>query len=200
MVFSSLKQRRLVQTKVHFKFFYSVRIEMTRKPWKEAAAKKFSSVYAIDATCFDECFSSVEDVIFSKSLSLPYVFFSRRIVVFFETSVLEEVRILHYLHNNNTLLIPKFQNVAIVYGCSFAAKLSWKKILFWKNICVFCKIYIICRKNVFIWKESFILKIFFTEINIFYREKYKWKCKKVYASFEKYIFMQKMFLLQIKYK
>ena len=34
----------------------------------------------------------------------------------------------------------------------------------------------------------------------FYREKYKWKCKNIYISFEKYIFMQKMFVLQIKYK
>ena len=33
----------------------------------------------------------------------------------------------------------------------------------------------------------------------FYREKYKWKCKK-YISFQKYIFTQKMFVLQIKYK
>ena len=48
-------------------------------------------------------------------------------------------------------------------------------------------------------KKSFKLKIFFTEKN-FYREKYKWKCKNIYISFEKYIFMQKMFVLQIKYK
>ena len=47
-------------------------------------------------------------------------------------------------------------------------------------------------------KKSFILKIFFTEKNFFYREKYK--NAKIYISFEKYIFMQKMFVLQIKYK
>ena len=56
------------------------------------------------------------------------------------------------------------------------------------------------EKNVFIWKKSFIMKMFFTEKNFFYREKYKWKCKNIYISFEKYIFMQKMFVLQIKYK
>ena len=38
-----------------------------------------------------------------------------RDIVFFETSVLKKVRILHYLHNNNTALIPKFQNIAVVY-------------------------------------------------------------------------------------
>ena len=43
-------QRRLVQTKVHF---------TTHKPWKEATAKKFfSSIYVLDATCFDKCFLS----------------------------------------------------------------------------------------------------------------------------------------------
>ena len=46
-------------------------------------------------------------------------------------------------------------------------------------------------------KKSFILKIFFTEKNFFYREKYKWKCKYIYISFEKYIFVHKMFMLQI---
>ena len=58
MIVSALsKQRTLIQTKVHFKFCYSVRIETTHKPIKVAAAKNnFSSVYVIDATCFDECF------------------------------------------------------------------------------------------------------------------------------------------------
>ena len=49
-----------MQTKVHLKFFYSVQIETTHKPLKEAAAKNcFSNVYVINATCFDECFLSV---------------------------------------------------------------------------------------------------------------------------------------------
>ena len=47
----------------------------------------------------------LEDVIFSKSLSLLWNFFNRHIVVFFEISVLKEVRILRYLHNNNAALI-----------------------------------------------------------------------------------------------
>ena len=40
---------------------------------------------------------------------------------------------------------------------------------------------------------------YFTEKNLFYREKYKWKYKK-YFSFQKHIFTQKVFVLQIKYK
>ena len=64
----------------------------------------------------------------------------------------------------------------------------------------FYKISIICRKNVFIWQKGFPLKNVFTVKNIFYTEKYQWKCKKINVSYEKYIFMQKMLVLQIKYK
>ena len=66
------------------------------------------------------------------------------------------------------------------YCFSIVAKLSWKKFLY--------------------GKKSFILKFFFIEKNFFYKEKYKWKCKNIHISFEKYIFMQKIFVLQIKYK
>ena len=38
-------------------------------------------------------------------MSLLWDFFNRHIVVFFETSVLKEVRILRYLHNNSAVLI-----------------------------------------------------------------------------------------------
>ena len=51
IVSAPLKQGRLIQTRVHFKFCYSVRIETTHKP-----SKLFSSVHVIDATWFDECF------------------------------------------------------------------------------------------------------------------------------------------------
>ena len=64
----------------------------------------------------------------------------------------------------------------------------------------FTKYTLFAEKMFLYGKKSFILKIFFTEKNFFYREKYKWKCKNIYISFEKYIFMQKMFVLQIKYK
>ena len=64
------------------------------------------------------------------------------------------------------------------YGCSFVAKLGWKKNFFWKKKikkCVFYKIYIIWRKNAFISKKSSLLKNFLTEKNVIYREKYKSK-------------------------
>ena len=58
LVFSSREgQRRLIQTKVYYKLFYSVWKEKSHKPWKVAAAKKsFPSMYIIDKTCFDLCF------------------------------------------------------------------------------------------------------------------------------------------------
>ena len=71
-------------------------------------------------------------------------------------------------------------------GCSFVAKLSWKKKIcfFWENIfLIFTKYTLFAEKNVFIWKKSFLLKIFFTEKNDFYKEKYKWKCKKYISHF-----------------
>ena len=36
-------------------------------------------------------------------------------VAFFETSALKEVSILQYLDNSSAVLLPKFQNEAIVY-------------------------------------------------------------------------------------
>ena len=49
-------------------------------------------------------------------------------------------------------------------------------------------------------KKGFIMKNCFTEKKNLYREIYKWKCKKIDISFQKYIFAQKMLVLQIKYK
>ena len=66
-----------------------------------------------------------------------------------------------------------------IYGCSFVAKVRWKKNLFWKNIFVFYKIYIICRK-----------KCFYMEKNIFLQKKYKWKCKKIYLISEIYFYTE----------
>ena len=54
-----------MQTKIHFKCCYSVRIKTTHNPSKVAAAvcicvlyvyMFFYSVYVVDATCFNECF------------------------------------------------------------------------------------------------------------------------------------------------
>ena len=55
----------------------------------------------------------------------------------------------------------------------------------------FTKYTTFAEKIVFIWKKRFILKFFFTEKN---------ENVKINISFGKYIFIQKMFVLQIKYK
>ena len=60
------------------------------------------------------------------------------------------------------------------YGCSFVAKLSWVECFVQSNL------QIICRKKTFIWKKSFILKNFLLKIFFFFREKFKWKCEKLY--------------------
>ena len=58
LVFSSWgRQKRLIQTKVYYKFFYSVWKETSHKPLKTTAAKKsFPSMYIIDKISFDLCF------------------------------------------------------------------------------------------------------------------------------------------------
>ena len=71
----------------------------------------YSSVYVIDATCFDGCFLfhviAGRRYFFSKFV-VTVKFFSTAIlsfiVVFFKTSVLKEVLILRYLHNNSVVL------------------------------------------------------------------------------------------------
>ena len=119
-----LKQRRLIQTKVHFKFCYSVRIKTTHKPSKVAAAQKvFSNVYVIDATCFDECFLFhvvTGRYYFWQKFFVTLRSFQQPFVAFFQTSVLKQVRILRisspqWSAGNGEVLIPKFQNKAIVY-------------------------------------------------------------------------------------
>ena len=57
----------------------------------------------------------MKNVVFSKRLLLVWDFFNRHIAVFFKASVLKEVRILCYFHNNSPVLIPKFQNKANLY-------------------------------------------------------------------------------------
>ena len=85
------------------------------------------------------------------------------------------------------LTIIEFLKV-VLYGCSFVAKLSWKKKIFFlkKYLCFWQNIHY--RKKCFLMEKSFILKTFFTEKKNFYREKYKWKCKK-YISHLKNIFL-----------
>ena len=49
-------------------------------------------------------------------------------------------------------------------------------------------------------KKKFYIENFFYWKKLFFTEKNVNKNVKIYISFEKYIFMQKMFVLQIKYK
>ena len=88
------------------------------------------------------------------------------------------------------------------YGCSFVAKLSWKKLFFFEKIFVFFTKYtLFAEKNDFIWKKKlywffFTEKAFFTEneknINLiweifFYPENIYSFCKKHFFDHKKYI-------------
>ena len=116
LVFSSLEMLRgLTQTKVYYVFLTSLRKETTHKPSIVAAATiLLSSVYVIGITCFDECFLFY--VITGRHYFLQNVyrfsegFSNDHAPVFFERSILKEVRILRYFHNSITLVIPKFKN------------------------------------------------------------------------------------------
>ena len=52
-------------------------------------------------------------------------FFNRYVAVFFEASILKEVRILHYLHNNSAVLILMLSSKIKLY-LYIIAKLSYK--------------------------------------------------------------------------
>ena len=100
-------------------FLYSPQNEWSHKHSKVAAVKNFlPSMHAIDITCFDECSLSLCDhwktMFFVKVYHYPKDFSNHHIVAFFEISVLKEVCLLHYLHNNITTLISKFQNQLVV--------------------------------------------------------------------------------------
>ena len=84
---------------------------------------------------------------------------------------IEKFSVLKSNHDNLFIFAP-----SVTYGCSFVAKLSWKKIFLWKIICVFYKIYIIYWKKCFYMEKKFYIETFFLlKKNFFYREKYKWK-------------------------
>ena len=63
----------------------------------------------------------MKDIISYKNLLLLWDFFNCFIIDFFETSVFKEVFILRY---NSAVLIPKFQNKAIIYYTYIYDKLS----------------------------------------------------------------------------
>ena len=107
-----------MKTNLYYKFIYSFSKEKTRKTSNVAAVKNFfSSVYAVGTTCFDEGFIPYDKwkiFFFIKVYCYLKVFLNTHIVTFFEASILKELSILRFLHNNSAMLIPKFQNKAVV--------------------------------------------------------------------------------------
>ena len=100
------------------------------------------------------------------------------------------------------MVFQDFGKNMVGYGCSFVAKLSWKKniIFFWKNICVFYKIYIICRKKCFYREKKFYIEKFFYWKNL-YIEKYIYEnAKNIYLIWEIYFYTENICVLQMKYK
>ena len=91
---------------------------------------------------------------------------------------------------NHKFAAGRKRSTIFFYGCSFVAKLSWKKNIFFLKKYVFYKIYIICRKNVFIWKKSFIAKHFLLK-KTFFTEKNINENVKVYISHLRYILLCK---------
>ena len=86
------------------------------------------------------------------------------------------------------LFICLFDYCQSDYGCSFVAKLSWKKKFFFGKIFVFFTKYtLFAEKNVFIWKKKFYIENFFYWIKNFFAEKNINENVKIYISFEKYI-------------
>ena len=118
MIFSSLKmQRRLTQTKVYYKHFYSAWKETSHKPLKVAATKKsFSKVYISLIQLASTCF--LFHVItgrhhFSHKFIVTQRFSTSPMLLRFLEQVFwkKSAFYIRYLHNNITmLLIRKVQN------------------------------------------------------------------------------------------
>ena len=79
----------------------------------------FSSVYAMYATFFGKCFlfhhENWKRLFFLKVYWCAEVFLDLFVVAFFETSVLKEAPVLHYLLNNKAILIPEFKKAVLYY-------------------------------------------------------------------------------------
>ena len=86
------------------------------------------------------------------------------------------------------------QNIMKVYGCSFVAKISWKKkFFFWKNICFLQNIHYL-QKKIILYGKTILYWFFFNWKSFFYR---KWK---KYISHLRNIFLSRnyIFILQKK--
>ena len=84
-----------------------------------------------------------------------------------------------------------------LFICCKKKKKKKKCFSFEKIFMFFTEYKLFAEKNVFIWKKSFILQ---TEKNFFYRGKYMWNCKKIIYLIWEIFFIQKMLVLQMKYK
>ena len=99
-------QRSLIQTKLCYRFFFSVWKETVHKPLKLAAVKNVSSsVYVYRYNLLRSRFLLPCDN-WKTSLSLLWDFFKCDTVSFFKTSISKEVHIMCYLHNNNKKQSP----------------------------------------------------------------------------------------------
>ena len=117
VVLSVEMQKRLQQTKVCYSFSYFVWKETTHKPLKVEAAKTlFSSVCVIGTTCFDECFFILCDnwktSVFVKFYRCSETFEAPCCCFLWRWCFEWCPYFMRYLHNNNMMLIPKFQSKA----------------------------------------------------------------------------------------
>ena len=117
-VFFALEmQKRLKQSKIYHKFSHFVWKETTHKPLKVPAPRTlFFSVYVIATTCFDQCFLFCvipERHCFSwKFIVTPRLFQATCWCFLWSQCIARSPYFMLYLRNNNTMLIPKFQNKA----------------------------------------------------------------------------------------
>ena len=105
-VFSFLKNlRSLAQTKGHYIFLLCLKRNDSKTfESSNLKKKKFSNVHVTATTCFDKCF--LFHVIHERHSFLLNFIVTLRVLAFFATYDLKEVRILlFYLQNNSLMLI-----------------------------------------------------------------------------------------------
>ena len=73
------------------------------------------NVYVVRATCFDECFLFYVTLFLKRFIATMRFFFNHHVTTFLKRNVLKEVRILHYLHSNSTILIRKSRKSCYMY-------------------------------------------------------------------------------------
>ena len=109
---------------------------------------------------------------------------------------------------NNSTKFPRASTANELSRAMDGLQLGWficcktklkKKIFFLKNM-FFTKYTLFAEKMFLYGKKKFYIEFFFTEKKTFFTEKNINENVKIYISFEKYILMQNMFVLQIKYK